>query len=232
MIVSVFLEDRWQTVNRHSSFWPLSIRDDVMVSPEELRIGLRNLAGGVVGASAVAGLFAALYESFALMPPGERRGAWASFIVAEGLRVEDLDSQPGDETVRGFACALACAGLSQRAVATVVSRSQKTVSRYLGAFGCPGPRKSGTSPSDFADSVLDGLMAWADTEPLVPKDALLQVAEHLEAVPRFVAECEAGLAQGAPVDRSFDRLLHGLHRELEKVTGSLQSLGQARGIRL
>ncbi|MFK4637152.1 hypothetical protein ABIA52_000041 [Paenarthrobacter histidinolovorans] len=197
----------------------------------ELRLRLRVVAAGTVDSGDVARLFGALYEPFRSMKGAEaRREAWAAFVRAEGLRVEDLDLQPSDDVVRALACALACRDLPQRAVAVVVSRSQMTVCRYLRAVGCPGPLK--VAASDSVEAALGELMEWVDSEPLVPSDALLELAERLEPASGFLAECEAGLADGAPVDEGFDGLLRGLYRDLGALHRSLQGLGQVRGIRL
>lgn len=209
----------------------------------ELTIQLGDLHRGSEVMEPVAGLFAVLYRSRRWGSNGAPE--WAAFVEAEGLRVEDLDPQPGREVVRAFVCALLDAGLTQRDAAVVAGVAQKTVSRYFrAAISETGPEaqspllagsisaRGQISDRDYANAVVAELMAGVASVPPDPESALIQAAEHLKSVPGYFSVYGSGLDQGGQVGPGVDHRLRQLHRQLQQLVDVVRVLGQDRGVRL
>lgn len=208
----------------------------------QLRIRLGELHGDGGAVAPLAGLFARLYEPFASMRVGERPGAWAAFVVAEGLRVEDLDSWPGVDVVRALSCALVAAGLKQVDVAAVTGAEQYQISRWWRDFRRPSGVSDGgsgvatrvrrvpyvKSSKAFAAEVVANAEAAAPD----PESGLILAETQLESLPALLSEYQVGLAKGGTVGPGVDRRLRRIYRELVKAVDTVQVYGQQRGIRL
>lgn len=225
-------------MDRRSSSRAFTETVEVAAQPRELRIRLADLAGVSGDMRAVASLFAGVYEPFrAMKGAGARREAWVAFVAAEGLRVEDLDPQPGEDAVRALACALVRAGFGAREAAVVVGRHHTRVSEYARMAGVRRGRgisgsADAASEGDYRELVLAELMVIVDAAPLVPGDALVQMEDQLKVIPTFVQECRAGLNQGGPVSEGFDWSLRRCVRLLNDLGRDLRGLGEERGLQL
>ena len=177
------------------------------------------------------------------MPVGERPGAWAAFVAAEGLRVEDLDPRPGRDVVRALACALVDAKLKQIDVETVTREDQRQISRWWGAFrraavtdkglGSGNVTQADMVPRPKSPKALAAeILAEAAAAARVPESGLILAETQLEPLSTFLSEYQEGLANGGTVGPAVDVRLKRIHRVLVNAAGTVQVFAQQRGIRL
>lgn len=206
----------------------------------ELRIRLRDLTGGA-GIAPATGMFARVYRSRRWGRDGAPE--WAAFVADEGLRVEDLDSQPSRDVVRLFACGLVDAGMKQRDAAFVAGLSQATVCRYVSAAGQSiqvpaveqvrelGPNV-GRLSRENARVLAEQLLAEAAAAPPVPGSALALATVKAREVAAFVQEFASALAYGSTLGADGGTLLRPLVKTLEAQAARLRDLGQEQGLRI
>ena len=213
-------------------------QSDSVGAARRVMLQLRVASTTVRGFGVVAAVFGTLYEPFRLLGPARRVKEWAAFVVAEGLRVEDLDSRPDDDVVRGLACALVDAGLKQVDVAVVVGEDQRLISRWRNALDVAGeerpsgPLRSKVSRAKSSKAVAAEVLAEAEAAARVPESGLILAETQLEPLPVFLSEYQAGLAGGAPAGPGVDVRIRRIHRELVNALGTVQACAQQRGILL